>query len=204
MKIVVIGATGTIGRAVTELLQTVGHHVVPVSSSRSERKVNISSEESIRALFEIISPFDGLICVAGVAHAGPLERMGHEEFYKGIRSKLMGQVNLVLQGKEHVRPNGFFTLTSGSLAEEPKPNSAGLGLVNGAINGFVVNAALDLPKGIRLNVVSPSILLESVEKYGQSPGRLPIPALEVVEAYRQTVDGNFTGKVVRAYGSAAY
>jgi NAD(P)-dependent dehydrogenase (short-subunit alcohol dehydrogenase family) len=200
MKIIVIGANGTIGRAVAGVLGEKGHEVVPVGTLRGEIRVDIGSMDSVREMYEKAWPFDGLICVAGSAYAGPLDTMGPAEFYKGIHSKLMGQVNLVTLGTGFIRPNGFFTLTSGNLAEEPKPHSAGLGLVNGALNGFVLNAALDLREGVRLNVVSPSVVAESAHKYGPLTGREPITVNEVAAAYLTTVESSFTGQIIRAYG----
>lgn len=200
MKIIVIGATGTIGNAVSEQLIASGHSVIPVGGHSGDLTVNIASETSIIELFEKVGPFDGLICAAGAAYAGPLKNMGRDDFYKGIESKLMGQINLFMLGKSYISNPGFFTLTSGNLAEEAKTDSAGLGLVNGALNGFVINAGLETPQGIRLNVVSPSILKESVASYGTSPGRMPVPAADVAAAYLKTVNENINGQILRVYG----
>ena len=200
MKILLIGSNGAIGKAIAASLKDESIEIVPVNLHSGDLSVDISSEDSIRQMFEVIGVFDGLICAAGSAYAGPLEKMGTKEIYKGIQSKLMGQVNLVMIGKQYINPKGFFTLTSGNLADEPAKYSAGLGLVNGALNGFVINAALEMPNGIRLNVVSPSVLLESVEKYGEQEGRYPIPGKDVAEAYKRTVYENITGEVIRIFG----
>jgi len=200
MKIMVIGASGTIGGSVVRQLQDKGYEVISVSTQNSPVTANLENKQSLEKLFEAHKDIDGVICAAGKAYAGPLATMGEEEFYKGIQSKLMGQVNLAMIAKEHLKDNGFIILTSGNLAEEAKAGSASLGLVNGAINGFVVNAALEMPRGIRLNVVSPSILAESTAKYGQSPGRQPVPAQTVADAYLKIVSDAFNGQVVKVYG----
>jgi NAD(P)-dependent dehydrogenase (short-subunit alcohol dehydrogenase family) len=200
MKIIVVGATGTIGSAVVALLKENGNEVIPVSTQNNVINVDITDKKTIENLFSKLNNIDGIICAAGRAYAGPLSNMGNEEFNKGINSKMMGQINLAMIAKDHLNNNGFITLTSGNLSEEPKEGSAGLGLVNGAINGFVVNAALEMPRGIRLNAVSPSILLESTEKYGQSPGRLPVSAKDVASAYLQIATSNVNGEIVKVYG----
>jgi NAD(P)-dependent dehydrogenase (short-subunit alcohol dehydrogenase family) len=200
MKIIIIGAHGTIGKIISQALTNNYTAIVAVGQHSGELQVDITAEASIKALFEKVGSFDGLICVAGSAYFGPLEKMGTEDVFKGINNKLMGQVNLVLIGRNYINPGGFFTLTSGNLAEEGSINSANLGLVNGALNGFVVNAALEMPKGTRLNVVSPSVLTESVARYGEPKNRQPISGAEVAEVYKQTVTTDVTGQVLQAYG----
>jgi NAD(P)-dependent dehydrogenase (short-subunit alcohol dehydrogenase family) len=200
MKIILIGANGTIGNAIIKSLADTDTKIITVGQNSGDLQVDISSEESIKSLFEKTGPFDGLICVAGSGYYGPLEKMGTEEIYKGISNKLMGQVNLVMIGKEYINEGGFFTLTSGNLAEEGSVNSANLGLINGALNGFVVNAAMEMPKGIRLNIVSPSVLTESVAKYGEPKNRESILGSEVAEAYKKTVTTDINGEVLKAYG----
>jgi NAD(P)-dependent dehydrogenase (short-subunit alcohol dehydrogenase family) len=200
MKIIIIGAGGTIGRAVCSGLDNGQTEIVAVNQTSGELKVDIGSALSIREMFKQIGPFDGLVCVAGCAYVGPLENMVESETYEGIKSKLMGQVNLVLIGSDFISANGFFTLTSGNLAEEPSIGSANLGLVNGALNGFVLNAALEMPRGVRLNIVSPSVVAESVAIYGEPKDRDPIPVKEVAQAYYQTMFGKMTGQIIRAFG----
>lgn len=204
MKVILIGAGGIIGSAVAKVLLEVGADVIAVTRTSEDIRVDISSEDSIRKLFTQTGPVDGIICTAGRAFGGPLEKIGADEAEISIKSKLMGQVNLVLIGKNYVNANGFITLTSGSLAEEPALNSAALGMVNGALNSFVVNAALEMPNGIRLNVVCPSALLESIIKYGLTSARGGIPAKEVAEFYRRTFSENITGQILKAYGKAAH
>jgi NAD(P)-dependent dehydrogenase (short-subunit alcohol dehydrogenase family) len=200
MKIILVGANGTIGQAITKSLSGLNAEIIAVGQNSGELQVNITSEESIKALFEKVGTFDGLISAAGSGYYGPLEKMSAGEAIKGLGNKLMGQVNLVLIGKDYINAGGFFTLTSGNLAEEGNVNSANLGMINGALNGFVVNAALEMPNNIRLNVVSPSVLTESVAKYGEPENRESIPGEEVGAAYKQTVTEKINGQVLKAYG----
>ena len=89
----------------------------------------------------------------------------------GINDKLMGQVNLVLDGLKHIADGGSFTLTSGVLDRDPIRQGVNAAAVNGAIDAFVMAAAIDLPRGLRINAVSPGLLEESAKKYeGFFPG----------------------------------
>jgi len=200
MKIILIGSNGTIGSAIAQKLKKAGHSLLEVNLTSGNVHLDISSENAIQKFYEKAGPFDGLICAAGSACTGPLDSLEEKDFYNSIKSKLMGQVNLVIKGNHFINPGGFFTLTSGILAEEPNYNKSALGLVNGALNGFVINAALEMPNKVRINIVSPSILLESIPEQGQCPGRSPIEADHVALHYLRTVNEKINGEVLRAFG----
>src|ERR1700712_1270045 len=117
MKIILIGANGTIGKAITQSLADANTQIIAVGQNSGDLQVDMASADAVRSLFDQVGPFDGLICVAGSGYFGPLEKMGTAEAFKGINNKLMGQVNLVQIGKTYINENGFFTLTSGNLAE---------------------------------------------------------------------------------------
>ena len=115
----------------------------------------------------------------------------------GLQNKLMGQVNLVLVGKDHVNDNGSFTLTSGILDRDPIRQGANASTVNAALAGFVLSAAVEMPRGIRINVVSPGLLQDSAEKYdGFFPGHEPVSSERVGLAYVKSVDGGLTGRMI--------
>ena len=126
--------------------------------------------------------------------------MGEKEFYQGIHSKLMGQVNLVLIGQRYINPGGSFTLTTGMLANEPVKNAANLSVVNAAVNAFVMAAAPELNNGVRINAVSPGVVADSAEKYASSfPGHVPVAMNRVVAAYVKSVEGILTGQVLNVH-----
>ena len=144
-----------------------------------------------------VGNFDALVSATGSGHFGPFDKMTEDDFYKGIKSKMMGQINLVMLGKDHISENGSFTLTSGILHNDPVPGSVGLSFVNGALNSFVIAAANELKKGVRLNVVSPGLVEDSIESLGAYfPGHIPVSMNRMVSGYVKSVEGNITGKII--------
>src|SRR5579864_2130269 len=160
MKILVIGGTGTIGRAVVQVLRA-RHEVIPVGNRGGERTVDIASPDSIKDLFKSVGRIDAVVSCAGRGAFKPLDQLSDADLALSLSSKLMGQVNLVRFGTPTVADRGSFTLTSGVLSREPAPGGAALSLVNGALEAFVLAAALELPRGIRVNVVSPPWVSET-------------------------------------------
>lgn len=192
MRILVVGATGTIGQAVVEKLSK-NNEVVGISR-RSDPPVDLSDSNSIQAMYEALPELDAVVSAAGDARFGSLDQLSDEDFAFGLGNKLMGQVNLVRFGREKVREGGSFTLTSGILAIQPGPNTAGVSMVNAGLEGFVRAAAMDLPKGQRINVVSPPLVRETAVKMGW--GTAGMPANEVAQAYAEAVFGAETGQVL--------
>ena len=197
MKIILVGASGTIGQAIDRELRE-RHDIVRVGRNSGELQVNIAEPASIRRLFEQTGPFDALISAAGNAHFGALEELSAKEFAVGLDDKLMGQVNLVLIGREFANDGASFTLTSGVLSEDPIRYGAAVSTVNAALDGFVRAAAIELPRGLRINGVSPTILEESLPAYGPYfRGFKAVPAATVALAYAKSAEGRQTGQVYR-------
>jgi NAD(P)-dependent dehydrogenase (short-subunit alcohol dehydrogenase family) len=195
MKIVVVGATGTIGKFVVAALQE-RHEIVKVGNRGGDHQVDITDSNSIRALFKKIGRFDALVSTTGKVHFGDFAALSEKEMQIGLQSKIMGQVNLVLIGRDHVNDHGSFTLTSGLLNHDPIRYGAAASLVNGALDGFVIGAAIELPRGLRLNVVSPGVLVESLPVFGDYfRGFEAVPGKRVAQAYVKSVEGLQTGKV---------
>jgi NAD(P)-dependent dehydrogenase (short-subunit alcohol dehydrogenase family) len=196
MKVVIIGASGLIGQAITQALST-KHEIVQVARSKGDYQVDITSKDSLVQLFEAVTPFDAVVCAAGAAKFAPLESLSDEDFQFSLSNKLMGQVNLVRVGLPYISDNGSFTLTSGVLATEPIPGSAAISLVNAGLEGFVRAAALEAPRGIRVNVVSPPWVSETLEAMGQDAST-GMPAAKVAAAYVESVESQRTGEVLDA------
>lgn len=194
MRIIVIGATGTIGSAVVAALSA-RHEVVAVGNKQSAIRVDLASTESIAQLFQTIGKFDALVCAAGRAAFGSLDDLKDADFQIGLSNKLMGQVNLVRIGRQHIRDNGSFTLTSGVLSREPMKGSASISMVNAGLEGFARAAALELPGGIRINVVSPPWVTETLLARKMDPS-LGLPAATVALAYLSSVEGTATGQTL--------
>lgn len=198
MKILVIGASGTVGQGIVNELSR-DNQVIRVGKSQGDYQVDLTREESVRALFAQTGNVDAVISATGGVHFGPLSEMTSEQFNSGLQDKLMGQVRLVLIGKEFVNPGGSFTLTTGILAQQPIRTGVNATAVNTALEGFVLAAANEL-SGLRINAVSPTVLTEALDSYGPFfPGFESASASRVALAYRRSVDGVETGKVYRVW-----
>jgi NAD(P)-dependent dehydrogenase (short-subunit alcohol dehydrogenase family) len=194
MRILIVGASGTIGSAVAAALAG-RHDLVLASQQKSPEIVDIMDPASIRALFARIGLVDAVVNAAGRAAFKPFSELADSDFEFSLRSKLMGQVNLFRIGLESIADNGSFTLTAGYLARHPMPGSVAGSLVNAALEGFARAAALEAPRGIRVNAVSPSWITETLQKQGR-PLTGGIPAATVAQAYARTVEGTETGQVI--------
>ncbi len=195
MKILLIGASGTVGSAVaTELAQR--HEVIHIGRNSGELQVDISDPTSIRRLFEQTGRFDALVSAVGSVTFKALGEMTSDDFTLGLQNKLMGQVNLLLIGREFANDGASFTLTSGILNRDPIRTGASAAMVNGALDAFVKAAAIELPRGLRVNAVSPTVLEEAMGSYAPYfRGYKPVPAAEVALAYAKSVEGLQTGQV---------
>lgn len=198
MKIIIIGASGTIGKHVAASLEK-EHEIIRVGSKSGDIHADITSPASIKQLFEQAGPFDALVSTAGDAHFGPLKTMTDKEFSVGLNSKLMGQINLVLIGQHYIKPKGSFTLISGVLSQDPVLSGANPAAVNGAVESFARAAAIELENGVRINVVCPTVVEESPGYFPYFPGHLPVPMKKVIYAYHKSILGAGTGQVITAF-----
>ncbi|MBS1663448.1 MAG: short chain dehydrogenase [Bacteroidetes bacterium] len=196
MKIIVVGATGTIGKHVVEALKK-DHEIISVGSKTGDFQVDMSDVESIRKLYEKVGPFDALVSTAGNAHFGPVPKMTDADFRVSIDGKLMGQVNLVLIGQHYINPRGSFTLTSGTLGDDPVAYGASVSSINAAIDGFVRGAAIELENGVRINSVAPGVVEDSPGYFPFFPGHIPAAMSNVAQAYVRSVLGAQTGKTYK-------
>jgi len=196
MKVIVIGATGTIGSSVVRAIGD-RHEVIPASFSKTEIKVDISEKTSLAKMFETTGRVDGVICAAGLAKFGPIGSLTDEDFAFCLDNKLMGQVNLVRVGAEHVNDNGSITLTSGILSRKPMNGSTAISLVNAALEGFGRAVALEMERGIRINVVSPNWVVDTLKAYNMDTS-IGTPVEVVAQAYVRALEGTMTGVVIDA------
>jgi NAD(P)-dependent dehydrogenase (short-subunit alcohol dehydrogenase family) len=195
MRVLVVGASGTVGKAAIAALKK--HEIVKAGRSSGDVAVDLTDPSSISAMYAKLGKLDAVIACAGHVHFGPLIKMTGEQFMSGLKDKLMGQINLVLLGFDHVNEGGSFTLTSGVLDRDPIRMGANAAAVNGGLGAFVKSAALEMPRGIRINAVSPGLLQDSAEKYeGFFPGHEPVASARVGLAYVKSVEGALTGQVI--------
>ncbi|RFM27342.1 short chain dehydrogenase [Deminuibacter soli] len=203
MKVILIGATGTVGSIVlATLLQNREIEVITVSrTGKTDLHADISDPDAVAKLFGATGSFDALINVAGDCWIGPFDEMTEDSWYTGIRSKLMGQINLVMMGKAYINEGGSFTLTSGFLSDDPVKGTINYSVVNGGIDNFVLAAATELSRGIRINAVSPGLVLPAGHKgmYAATPGQYPVSHDRVAYAYYKSAFGYLTGQVFRVW-----
>lgn len=199
MKILIIGGHGTIGKKVSAYFQE-KQEVIIGGRTNGDVKVDIADSQSIQALFEGLGKVDAIVCIAGEAKWAPFEELSEEDYYVGLKSKLMGQVNLVRIGKNYLTDHGSITLSTGILADDPVIKTASAAMVNGGIHSFVQAVDLEMERGIRLNVVSLGMVEDAYEKYKDYfPGHNPVPMNKAINAYVRSVEGKGRGEVIRIY-----
>ncbi|MCG8566712.1 MAG: short chain dehydrogenase [Desulfobacterales bacterium] len=198
MKILMVGGNGTIGSKVRDHFSK-KHTVITASPRSGDLHVDITDSSSIKDMFDKAGPVDALVSTAGEAKWAEFKDLTEQDFYIGIKSKLMGQVNLVRLGISHMNERGSFTLSTGILADHPVAMTTSAAMVNGAIHSFVKAACLELPP-MRINVVSSGLVEDAVAHYeSYFPGHTPIPMAKVVNAFVKGVEGAATGEIIRIY-----
>jgi NADP-dependent 3-hydroxy acid dehydrogenase YdfG len=197
MKILLIGGTGTIGSKIANRLRD-DNELIIAGSSSGDVQVDITNPESIDNLFEEVGTVDAVIVAAGSAPVKPLNESDNEDFMAGVKSKMMGQINVALAAMDYLTEGGSVTLTSGILAEDPIPQGTVLSTINGAINGFVTGAYGEfLQEGFRINVVSPALVEDSAEALGDFfPGHTPAKMGHVVDGYIKSLKTLVTGQII--------
>ena len=199
MKIIIIGGRGTIGRKVVSQL-SLEHEVLIAGRSEDYYTIDIADSISIERLFKKIGPVDAIVNIAGEAKWAPFSDLSEEDYYIGLKSKLMGQVNVVRIGQNYLNDQGSITLSTGILADYPVPMTASAAMVNGAIHSFVKAVSLELRNEQRINVVSLGLVEDSADKYGDFfPGHNPISMTKAINAYVTAVKGLDNGAIIRVY-----
>jgi NAD(P)-dependent dehydrogenase (short-subunit alcohol dehydrogenase family) len=195
VKIIVIGAGGAVGKTAVDSLSP-RHEIISVGRSSGDVQADIEDVESIREMYRQVGRVDAVVSAVGHGHFGAVDEMTAEQFMKGINHKVLPQVNLVLEGFEYMNDGGSFTLTSGVLNRDPIRGGSCAAAANGALDGFVLGAAVDMPRGIRINCVSPEVLEVSREKYdGFFRGHVHVSDEAVGLAYSKAVEGCLSGRV---------
>ncbi|MGX1930073.1 short chain dehydrogenase [Flagellimonas sp. 2504JD4-2] len=199
MKILIIGGNGTIGKRVSQHFSE-NNEILIAGRTNGDVTVDIADSDSIAKMFEQTGKLDAIICIAGEAKWAEFNQLSEEDYYIGIKSKLMGQVNLVRLGQHYLTQGGSITLSTGVLADNPVPKTASAAMVNGALHSFVQAASQEMDNRIRLNVVSLELVIDAYEKYKDYfPGHNPISMEKSVNAYVRSVKGRRNGEIIRVY-----
>ncbi len=196
MRIVIVGATGTVGKTAVAALSG-RHEIISVGKTSGDVRMDIENIDSIRTMYEQVGRVDAVVSAVGHVHFGPVHEMNSDQFMEGIFGKVLPQVNLVLEGIEYVNDGGSFTVTSGVTNRDPIRGGSCAAAANGALDGFVKGAAVDMPRGIRINAVSPEILEACRELYdGFFPGHVHVTNEAVGLAFSKAVEGCLSGQVL--------
>ena len=195
MRVLIVGASGIIGRAVKEELEQ-RHEVITAGRASGDVRLDITDTDSIRAAFAEAGPLDAVVSTTGTVKFAPFAELDSAGYEIGLQDKLMGQVNLVLIGRDSISDGGSFTLTTGALDRDPIIAGSSASMVNGAVNAFVMAAAIEMPRGQRINAVSPGVIEEAMEAYAPYfRGFESVPAARAALAYSKSVEGARTGIV---------
>ena len=204
LRILLVGASGTLGRAVAaELRQR--HDVVTAGRTGADVTMDIADPAGVLAAVRLAGPIDAVACAAGHVNFRPLDAiapagLADSAYGLGLTDKLMGQVNLALAARETLRDGGSITLISGILSDEPIVAGSSASMVNGALEAFVRAAAIELPRGLRINIVSPTVLTESMPSYGPFfRGFAPVTAARAALGYSRSIEGKQTGQIYKIF-----
>jgi NAD(P)-dependent dehydrogenase (short-subunit alcohol dehydrogenase family) len=196
MRILVAGASGAVGKAAISGFSK-GHEIIKASRSAGDVKVDVMDEVSVAAMFKAVGNVDAVVACTGHSHFGPVDKMTPRQFLDGLKDKVMGQINLVLLGLPYVNDGGSITLTSGIVSRDPIRQGSNAAACDGSLDAFVIGAAIEMPRGIRINAVSPGLLADAVQRYdGYFPGHDPVSSRRVGLAFAKCVEGAINGQTV--------
>ncbi len=195
-RIIIVGASGTMGKYLAAAFEN-EHDVVRVATKSGDYKLDFTSTEDIEKFYKEVGSFDALISTAGPTFVGPWKNLTDQTFRTGIEGKMMGQINLVLIGQHYINPKGSFTLITGVLTHEPQINFANASAANGAVEGFVRAAAIEMQNGIRINAVSPTVIENSPQYFPYFPGEIPTTMKQLEFGFRKSVFGSVTGQIIK-------
>jgi len=195
MKFLVVGSTGLIGSYVAKTLSK--HGTVIGVSRTTQISVDVKDPASIKAMYEKVGKIDAVASCIGKVAFKPVAELTYEDYLMGLKDKALGQVELVRAGIDFLNDGGSFTLMTGVLARDPIPSGSVAALANGAIESFTLAAAIDLPRGIRINTVSPNVLVEATSYHASFPGFHQVTAQSVADAYVKSILGKQTGQIYK-------
>jgi NAD(P)-dependent dehydrogenase (short-subunit alcohol dehydrogenase family) len=195
MKFLVVGSTGLIGSYVAKTLSK--HGTVIGVSRTTQISVDVKDPASIKAMYEKVGKTDAVASCIGKVAFKPVAELTYEDYLMGLKDKALGQVELVRAGIDFLNDAGSFTLMTGVLARDPIPSGSVAALANGAIESFTLAAAIDLPRGIRINTVSPNVLVEATSYHASFPGFHQVSAQSVADAYVKSILGKQTGQIYK-------
>ena len=201
MKVILVGANGTIGKYVREMLVKSKAEVIAVGKKSGDFQIDIEDAESVAGLYKKVGAFDAVVNASGSVAFVPLTEIKKEDWARSFQSKLLGQINLVQQALPYIREKGSFTLVSGVLSDQFIQAGTIATTVNRALEGFVQASACEMPKGLRINIISPTLMTDSLTAYGDFfPGFTTVGGPEVADAFKKSIFGIQTGQIFKVFG----
>lgn len=201
MKIILVGASGTLGQEISIALSAAGREIVKIGRKSGDAQADFAGPNGLTEIYKALKPFDAVAIAAGAVAFGAFPEITREQWQFSFNNKLLGQISAIQQALPYINDRGSFTLVGGLMSEEPILMGAAASTVNRALEGFVVAAAIELPRGLRINLISPSLIEESVAQFGDlAPGVIPVSAARVAQAFKKSILGAHTGQVYKIRG----
>ncbi|PHM29961.1 short chain dehydrogenase [Xenorhabdus budapestensis] len=203
MKILVIGATGNIGKHIISNIKK--YHpllidnptdleILQASRNSSEYPLDVFDTQQLDSFLSKNKMFEAIVCAFGKTNWTKPEKLS--DYEESIKNKALGQINVALRALQYVKPGGSITLTSGIVGKIMSPNGSQTAVTNGAIDAFVRSAATEITN-IRINVVSPRLLDESFTSYARFfPGQETCTGEQIAKGYIRSIYGKETGMVI--------
>lgn len=195
MKVIIVGASGKIGRGVDRAVSA-NHEVVRVGLADCDVQCDYTDPESVRNMFATVGAYGALVSAVGNdSRFLPFEELVDDDYRYGFERKFLSQIRLLSLGQPTIQDGGSFTLTSGFLSHYSNRRGIATGPFNAALETFVETTARMWPRGIRINLVSPGPVVEPGRK-----GRGSVTTEECAELYVQAIEGTMSGQVLRVWG----
>ncbi|PHM71528.1 short chain dehydrogenase [Xenorhabdus sp. KJ12.1] len=203
MKILVIGATGNIGKHIISNIKK--YHplladnpteleIIQASRNSPEYSLDVFDNQQLDNFLSKNKMFEAIICAFGKTNWTKPESL--RDYEESIKNKAFGQINVALQALKYIKPGGSITLTSGIVGKIMSPNGSQTAVTNGAIEAFVRSAATEITDA-RINVVSPKLLDESFTNYAKFfPGQETCTGEQIAKGYIRSIYGQETGVVI--------
>jgi len=201
MKILVVGGTGTIGQAVVDLLRK-EHEVIAVGKNRGDYQIDIEDKTSIEKMFQDYKDVDGVIAITGMANVAPLNKLSDTDFDLAINNKLKGQINLIRLAMNQINTNGFMIITTGIAAVKPFLGGSSISMACAGLEGFVKAVDFESERNIRINVIRPAMVTESMEILNfKVPNS--VSAVDTARVYKAVTELEESGAMINVHDCLA-
>ena len=222
-KVVVLGGTSGIGRAVAKAARESGASVVVASSSPAKveaakkdlgvdgHAVDLTSEQATAAFFEAVGPFDHLVYTAGESLVlGPLATLDAATARKAFDLRFFGALIAAKLAAPRLRKGGSIVLTHGIAGVRPLAGWSVGASICGAMESLTRALAVELAP-LRVNAVSPGFVrtplwsnmpeADREALYRDAGAKLPVGRVgepeDIAEAYLYLMKNAFsTGQTV--------